>query len=64
MHPDPVGYQQMVQGAVDRFEERAAVGAVLFVGEPRHGVVKPAVGPGIVVTEHPVMGGGSHRYLI
>jgi hypothetical protein len=54
-HPDPVRRQQMIQGAVDRFEKGAAVGAVLFGREPHHGLVKPAVGPLIVVTEHPAV---------
>src|SRR5579863_6393414 len=30
LHPDPVRYQEMVKGAVNRFEEGAAVGAILL----------------------------------
>jgi len=48
---------------VDRFEEGAAVGAVLFGREPCNGFVKPAVGPGVVVTEHPIMGCERDRHI-
>jgi hypothetical protein len=64
LHPDPVGRQQMVQGAVDRFEEGAAVGAILLGAEPRRRLVKPVVGPRIVMTEHPIMGCESHGNLM
>src|SRR3954452_3745502 len=42
----------MVQGAVHRFEEDAAVGAVIRVGEFFGRVVEAAVGPGVVAGEH------------
>jgi hypothetical protein len=31
VHPDTVGHQEMIQGAVDRFEEGAAIGAICSV---------------------------------
>jgi hypothetical protein len=33
----------MVEGAMHRFEEDAAIGAILLVGEPRRGIVQPLV---------------------
>ena len=30
LHPYPVGDQEMVEHSVDRFEERAPIGAILF----------------------------------
>src|SRR5262249_53644515 len=48
MHPDAVADQQMVQGAVQRAEERAAVPAILGVGNARGGGVEPLVDPGVV----------------
>ena len=36
----------------------------LCAAEPRHSLVKPGVGRRIIVmTEHPIIGSGSHRYL-
>src|SRR5450631_3747741 len=53
----------MIEAAMNRFEEGAAIGAILLAREPRRRIVKPAVGPGIVMTEHLVMRCGGHRYL-
>jgi hypothetical protein len=52
----------MIERAVDRFEESAAIGAVLPGRQLRRGVVKPAIGPGIVATEHPVVVCGGHAF--
>jgi hypothetical protein len=39
----------MIQGAVHRLEEGAAIGAILFDAELRRRVVKPVIGPGVVM---------------
>jgi hypothetical protein len=56
LHPDPVGREQMIERAVDRFEERAAIGAIVLGTKPRRRIVQPRVGPGIIVAEHLIMG--------
>ena len=42
-HPDAVGDEEVVQRAVHRLEERAAIGPVVGVRERRRGIVEPAV---------------------
>ena len=55
----------MIERAVDRFEEGAAIGAIVLVAKLRGRIVEPRVGPGIVATEHLIMReqghGGSHE---
>ena len=53
-HPDAVGEQQVIERAVHRLEERAAVGAIVGVGKPRGRVVEALIGPRIVGGEHRV----------
>ena len=59
LHPDAVADQEMVERAVHRFEEGAAVGAVLGIGQFARPRLEPLVRPGIVAGEHPVAFG--HR---
>ena len=61
-HPDTVADQQVVQGSVQRFEEGAAVGAVIGVAERARRVIKSLVAPGIVAGKHQVA--GSHGCLM
>ena len=55
-HPDPVADQDVVQRAVQRAEEGAAIGAVVFVGQPGRGIVEALVGPFVVGRQHVEMG--------
>src|SRR5579883_3385418 len=52
VHQDYVAHQQMVQGAVQRAEERAAIAPVLGVGDARRGLVEPLVDPAVVRGKH------------
>jgi hypothetical protein len=55
LHPDAVADQQMVEGAMQRLEEGAAVGAVVCIAYLDHGVIEPLVAPGIVSGEHAIV---------
>ena len=55
LHPDPICCKEVVEGAVDGLEEGATVGAVLLGRESRHGRIKSAIGPPIVVSKHTVV---------
>src|ERR1051326_7179354 len=52
MHPDAVAQQQMIERAVERAEERAAVAPILGVGNARRGIIEPLVDPRDVGREH------------
>jgi hypothetical protein len=54
--PDPIRDQEMVEGAVDRFEERAAIGTVGLVGKLFGRRVDALVRPGVIGGEHREMG--------
>ena len=56
LHPDAVADQQVVERAVQRLEEGAAVGAVVGVGQRGGGVIEPLVAPGVVAGEHRIAG--------
>ena len=53
-HPDAVADQQVVEGAVQRLEEGAAVGPVGGLAHLRRRVIEPFVAPGVVAGEHPI----------
>jgi len=46
----------VIEGSVQRFEERATIGAVIGVGDEGGCVIEPLVAPGIVAGKHPVAG--------
>ena len=51
-HPDAVGYDEMVEGAMEGAEESTAVLAIIGIGSLGCGLVEPLVGPAIVLGEH------------
>jgi hypothetical protein len=51
-HPDPIGHQEMFERAVHGFEEGAAVGAIIGVGQSRGCVVDSTVRPVVIGREH------------
>src|SRR5690242_5188402 len=52
VHPDPVADEKMVQRAVQRPEEGAAVASVFGIGNAGSRVVEPLVDPGVVGRVH------------
>lgn len=54
--PDAVGDEQMVERALDGFEEGAAIGAVIRIGKIRRMLIEPRIGPLIIGGEHLPMG--------
>lgn len=54
-HPDPIGRQQVIEGAMHRLEEGAAIGAIVGIGELGRRIIEPSVGPGVVGGELSVM---------
>src|SRR5665811_2200486 len=55
-HPDAVADQQVIERAVHRLEEGAAVGAIVGVGQLGGGGIEPLVAPGVIAGEHLVTG--------
>jgi hypothetical protein len=53
-HPDAVADEEMVQRAVERFEERTAVGSVVVILDERGGIVEAPVGPAVIGGEAPI----------
>lgn len=48
--PDPVGDEQVIQGPVDRLEERTAIAFALLVAEERRGGIHLLVHPAVVAS--------------
>jgi hypothetical protein len=55
LHPYPVGDDQMIERAMERAEEGAAVAAEFCVAKFGRGRIDLRVGPAIISGEHPVM---------
>src|SRR5262249_43178980 len=61
-HPDSITDQQVIEGAVQRLEESAAIGTVVRVRDLSSGIVEALVAPGVVTGEHMVA--GKHAMLL
>jgi hypothetical protein len=61
-HPDAIADQEVVEGAVQRFEEGAPIGAIVPIRDLGRGVVEPFVAPGIITGKHKVT--GQHTALL